>query len=220
MARRKRRKRTASVPKVAGSPTVDKQPQDCIEGPFRIRLYSDPVLREKALPVQEITDIERKLAADMLTTMYASPIGVGLAAPQVGILKRLIVIDLNRDNPEGSPLVLFNPKIHSLAGETIEAEGCLSFPGITADVKRAAKTVVTAQDVDGEPIQIEGEDLLARALQHEIDHLDGVLFIDHVSSLRRQLLRGKLRKLQQSQQEKSKNQKGQTDVGNRTISRY
>ena len=201
MARRKRRKRTASVPKVAGSPTVDKHPQDCTKGPFRIRLYSDPVLREKARPVQEITDVERKLAADMLTTMYASPIGVGLAAPQVGILKRLIVIDLNREEPEGTPLVLFNPKIQSLAGETIEEEGCLSFPGITADVKRAAKAVVTARGIDGEPVRIEGKDLLARALQHEIDHLDGVLFIDHLSGLRRQLLRGKLKKLQQQSQE-------------------
>ncbi|CAI8035795.1 Peptide deformylase, partial [Geodia barretti] len=98
------------------------------------------------------------------------------------------------------PLVLFNPEIQSLAGETIEEEGCLSFPGITADVKRAAKAVVTAQGIDGEPIRIEGEDLLARALQHEIDHLNGILFIDYVSGLKRQLLRGKLRKLQQSQQ--------------------
>ena len=175
-------------------------PHDCAEAPFHIRLYSDPILREKALPVQEITDAERKLVADMLATMYASPIGVGLAAPQIGILKRLIVIDLDRDDPEGPPLVLFNPKIQHLEGETIEEEGCLSFPGITADVKRAAKAVVTAQDIEGEPIQIEGEDLLARALQHEIDHLNGILFIDHVKGLKRQLLRGKLRKLQQSQQ--------------------
>ena len=201
MARRKRRKRIGSVPEVAGSLTVDKQPQDCAEGPFRIRLYSDPVLRENALPVQEITDVERKLAEDMLTTMYASPIGVGLAAPQVGILKRLIVIDLDRDDPEGTPLVLFNPKIHSLEGQTIAEEGCLSFPGITADVKRAAKAVVTAQGIDGELIRIEGEDLLSRALQHEIDHLDGILFIDHLSGLKRQLLRGKLKKLQQQSQE-------------------
>ena len=201
MARHKRRKRTASLPRVARSSTVDKQHQDCAEGPLRIRLYSDPVLREEALPVQEITDVERKLAEDMLTTMYASPIGVGLAAPQVGILKRLIVIDLNREEPEGTPLVLFNPKIHSLEGETIEEEGCLSFPGITADVKRAAKAVVTAQGIDGEPIRIEGEDLLARALQHEIDHLNGILFIDHLSGLRRQLLRGKLRRLQQHWQQ-------------------
>ena len=189
------------MPRAAGALTVDKHSQDCTEGPFRIRFYNDPVLREKALPVQEITDVERKLAEDMLATMYASPIGVGLAAPQVGILKRLIVIDLDRDDPEGSPLVLFNPTIHSLAGETIEEEGCLSFPGITADVKRAAKAVVTAQDIDGEPIQVEGEALLARALQHEIDHLNGVLFIDHLNGLKRQLLRGKLRKLQQQSQE-------------------
>ena len=185
------------MPRVAGSSAVDKHPQHCTEGPFRIRVYSDPVLREKALPVRKITDVERKLAEDMLTTMYASPIGVGLAAPQVGILKRLIVIDLDRDDPEGTPLVLFNPKIHSLEGKTIEEEGCLSFPGITADVKRAAKAVVTAQGPDGKPIRIEGEDLLARALQHEIDHLNGILFIDHLSGLKRQLLRGKLRKLQQ-----------------------
>ena len=174
---------------------------DCVEAPFCIRLYNDPVLREKALPVQEITDVERKLAEDMLATMYASPIGVGLAAPQVGVLKRLIVIDLNREEPEGAPLVLFNPKIQSLVGETIEEEGCLSFPGITADVKRAAKAVVTAQGIDGEPIWIEGEDLLARALQHEIDHLNGILFIDHLSGLKRQLLRGKLRRLQQHSQQ-------------------
>ena len=180
---------------------MDVAPHDCAEAPFHIRLYSDPILREKALPVQEITDAERKLAADMLATMYASPIGVGLAAPQVGILKQLIVIDLDRDDPDGTPLVLFNPKIHSLEGKTIKEEGCLSFPGITADVKRAVKAVVTAQDIEGKPIQIEGEDLLARALQHEIDHLNGILFIDYVKGLKRQLLRGKLRKLQQYSQE-------------------
>ena len=166
-------------------------------GPLRIRLYSDPILREKALPVQEITDVEQQLAQDMLDTMYASSIGIGLAAPQVGILKRLIVIDLDREDPEASPLVLFNPKIQSLEGKAIAEEGCLSLPGITADVKRATKAVVTAQALNGEPLRIEGEDLLARALQHEIDHLDGILFIDHVNRLKRQLLCGKLRKLQQ-----------------------
>jgi peptide deformylase len=201
MAGRKRRKRHASSPKIAIASTVGKYHHDCVEGPLPIRLYSDLVLREKALPVQEITVAERKLAADMLATMYASPIGVGLAAPQVGILKRLIVIDLDRDNPEGDPLVLFNPKVQSLEGELVAEEGCLSFPGITADVKRAAKVVVTAQDIDGAPICLEGEDLLARALQHEIDHLDGILFIDHVSGLKRKLLRGKLRKLQRQLQQ-------------------
>lgn len=197
MARRKRRNRTTASPRVARSATADVVPHDCAAGPFRIRLYSDPVLRETALPVQEITNVERKLAEDMLATMYASPIGVGLAAPQVGILKRLIVIDLDRDAAEGSPLVLFNPTIQSLAGEATEEEGCLSLPGITADVKRAARAVVTAQDIDGEPVRIEAEDLLVRALQHEIDHLDGILFIDYVRGVKRQLLRRKLRKLQQ-----------------------
>ncbi len=180
---------------------MDMLPHGCTEAPFRIRLYNDPVLREKALPVQEITDVERKLAADMLATMYASPIGVGLAAPQVGVLKRLIVIDVDRDNPEASPLALFNPKIQSLAGKLIEEEGCLSFPGITVEVKRAAKVVVTAQNIDGEPLRVEAEDVLSRALQHEIDHLNGILFIDYIRGLKRQLLRGKLRKLQQQAQQ-------------------
>ena len=197
MARRNRRKRVTASPKVARSATVEVAPHDYAEAPFHIRLYSDPVLRETALPVKEITDVERKLAEDMLATMYASPIGVGLAAPQVGVLKRLIVIDLDRDTPERSPLVLFNPTIQSLTGGATEEEGCLSFPGITADVKRAARAVVTGQDIDGESVRIEAEDLLARALQHEIDHLDGILFIDYVRGLKRQLLRGKLRKLQQ-----------------------
>ena len=201
MARRKRRERHISSPKVASTSTVGKHLRDCAGIPFCIRLYSDPVLREKALPVQEITNVERKLAEDMLATMYASPIGVGLAAPQVGVLERVIVIDVDRDNPEGSPLVLFNPEIQSLEGKVIGEEGCLSFPGITANVKRAAKTVVTAQDINGEPIRIEGKDLLARVLQHEIDQLDGILFIDYVSSLKRQLLRGKLRKLEQGSQQ-------------------
>ena len=200
MAERKRRKRYTSSPKIARASTVDKSHHDCAAGHLRIRLYSDPVLREKALPIQEITVAERKLAADMLATMYASPIGVGLAAPQVGILKQLIVIDVDRDNPERYPLVLFNPKVQTLEGELVVEEGYLSFPGITADVKRAAKIVVTAKDINGESIRVEGEDLLARALQHEIDHLDGILFIDYVSGLKRKFLRGKLRKLQRQLQ--------------------
>ena len=179
---------------------MGKYHHDCVEGPLHIRLYSDLVLREKALPVQEITVAERKLAADMLATMYASPIGVGLAAPQVGILKQLIVIDVDRDNSERDPLVLFNPKVQSLEGALVVEGECLSFPGITADVKRAAKIVVTAKDINGESIRVEGKDLLARALQHEIDHLDGILFIDYVSGLKRKLLRGKLRKLQRQLQ--------------------
>jgi peptide deformylase len=201
MAKRKQKKRTTSSPKVSDAQTVvDSLPPKSREEPLWIRLYGDPVLREKALSVQEITAVERKLAEDMLTTMYAGSNGVGLAAPQVGVLKRLTVIDVNRDDPASSPLILFNPEIESLEGEVIDEEGCLSFPEITVEVKRAAKALVTAQNIDGELIRVEGEGLLARVLQHEIDHLDGILFIDYVSGLKRQLLRGKLRKLKQQSQ--------------------
>lgn len=201
MAKRRRRKRAISPRKINFPQAVLDSSQSYHEGPLRIRLYGDPVLREKALPVQEITDIERKFAKDMLAMMYDVPNGVGLAAPQVGLLKRLIVIDVSREDLASHPLVLFNPEIRNLEGEAIEEEGCLSLPDITAEVKRAAKALVTAQDIDGQSICIEGNGLLARVLQHEIDHLDGILFIDHVSRLKRQLLRGKLRKLKQQSQQ-------------------
>ena len=164
-------------------------------GPLRIRLYGDPVLRQKALPIPKITDVEQKLAEDMLATMYAAPNGVGLAAPQVGVLKRLIVIDLNRDDVSSKPLVLINPETQRLDGESIEDEGCLSIPNITAEVKRANEAVVSALNLNEETVSVKTEGLLARVLQHEIDHLDGVLFIDRVKGLKRQVLRKKLRKL-------------------------
>ncbi len=152
-------------------------------------------MRQKALPIRKITDVEQKLAKDMLATMYAAPNGVGLAAPQVGVLKRLIVIDLNRDDVSSKPLVLINPETQRLDGESIEDEGCLSIPNITAEVKRANEAVVSALDMNEETVSVETEGLLARVLQHEIDHLDGVLFIDRVKGFRRQVLRKKLRKL-------------------------
>lgn len=164
-------------------------------GPLRIRLYGDPVLRQKALPIPKITDVEQKLAEDMLATMYAAPNGVGLAAPQVGVLKRLIVVDLNRDDVSSKPLVLINPETQRLDGESTEDEGCLSIPNITAEVKRANEAVVCALDLNEETVSVKTEGLLARVLQHEIDHLDGVLFIDRVKGLKRQVLRKKLRKL-------------------------
>ncbi len=153
------------------------------------------MLRQKALPIPKITDVEQKLAEDMLATMYAAPNGVGLAAPQVGVLKRLIVIDLNRDDVSSKPLVLINPETQRLDGESIEDEGCLSIPNITAEVKRANEAVVSALNLDEEIVSVKTEGLLARVLQHEIDHLDGVLFIDRVKGLKRQVLRKKLRKL-------------------------
>ena len=196
MAKRGRKKRAVSSPKPRFSRTPERDfPDNNVEGPLRIRLYGDPVLRQKALSILEITDVERKLAEDMLATMYAVPNGVGLAAPQVGVLKRLIVIDLNRDDVSSKPLVLINPETQFLDGGSIEDEGCLSIPNITAEVKRATEVEVTAMNLAEETVSVKAEGLLARVLQHEIDHLNGVLFIDHVSSLKRQLLRGKLKKL-------------------------
>ena len=196
MAKRGRKKRAASSPKPRSSRTPEHDlPNYNNEGPLRIRLYGDPVLRQKAIPISKITDVERKLAEDMLATMYSVPNGVGLAAPQVGALKRLIVIDVNREDVSSKPLVLINPETQRLDGESIEDEGCLSVPNITAEVKRATEAVVTALNLDEETISVKTEGLLARILQHEIDHLNGVLFIDHVSGLKRQLLRGKLQKL-------------------------
>ena len=196
MATRARKKRANSSPGPRSPRTPERDlPNYTNEGPLRIRLYGDPVLRQKALPIPKITDVERKLAEDMLATMYAVPNGVGLAAPQVGVLKRLIVIDVDRDDVSSKPFVLLNPETQRLIGDLIEDEGCLSIPNITAEVKRAAEVLVTAQDMNGRTVSVEAEGLLARVLQHEIDHLDGVLFIDHISSLKRQLLRGKLKKL-------------------------
>ena len=203
MAKRKRKKRNApniSADSWQPAESRDVEQNDVPQGPLQIRLYGDEVLRKKAFPIQAVTEVERKLAEDMLVAMYAAPNGIGLAAPQVGVLKRLIVIDVNRTDPASRPLMLINPEIESLEGESIAEEGCLSIPDVTADIKRAEKAVVTALNTDGEAIRVEGEGFLARALQHEIDHLDGVLFIDHVSGLKRQLLRGKLRKLVKEQQ--------------------
>ncbi len=198
MVKRKRKKRNLPNIPAASSQLAesrDIEQNEVPQGPRRIRLYGDEILRKKAFPIQEITEVERKLAEDMLVAMYAAPNGIGLAAPQVGVLKRLIVIDVNRNDPASRPLMLINPEIESLEGESIAEEGCLSIPDVTADIKRAEKAVVTALNMDGEEIRVEGEGFLSRALQHEIDHLNGVLFIDHVSGLKRQLLRGKLRKL-------------------------
>ncbi|NLK08791.1 MAG: peptide deformylase [Firmicutes bacterium] len=130
------------------------------------------VLREKAQPVPQITKRIRRLVKDMLETMEAAE-GVGLAAPQVGVSQRIIVLDVG-----DGPIVLINPKISEASGSDIDVEGCLSVPNVWGYVERAAQVVVTGLDEDGKSVRIQGEELLARALQHEIDHLDGVLFID------------------------------------------
>ncbi len=146
---------------------------------LEIRKDGDPVLRQKAAPVAVIDDEMRQLAADMLETMYNAP-GVGLAAPQVGVAVRLIVVD------DGSgPHSLFNPRVVSRRGEVCEEEGCLSVPGMIGKVRRAAQVEVEAYDRSGRRILVRGDDLMSIILQHETDHLDGVLFIDKAESLRR-----------------------------------
>lgn len=141
---------------------------------LKIRTQEDPILRQKTETVPKITKKVSKLIQDMLETMYEVD-GAGLAAPQVGISKKVVVIDVG----EG-PIVLVNPKIVEAEGEDIDVEACLSIPGKQAYVKRAAHVLVEALNEQGKPVRVEGDGLLARALQHEIDHLNGILYIDLV----------------------------------------
>ena len=164
---------------------------------YRIRMYGDPVLHEKALPIEAITEEEHQIAKKMLATMYSNPIGIGLAATQVGILKRLIVIDIDRDDPDNAPIVLINPEILEQEGESVIEEGCLSIPELKAEVKRPEKVIVSARTLDDEEIVIEDGSLLSRVLQHEIDHLNGVLFVDHLSRKKQKRLKAKLRQIRQ-----------------------
>ncbi len=153
-----------------------------------LRIYGDPILRERCLPLEVVDDEVRKLIDDMAQTMYGHK-GVGLAAPQVGFKKRVVVIDVG----EGL-LSLVNPVI-SVRGDACEvsSEGCLSLPEIYLPVKRAKTITVEGFGRDGMPAKLELSALVGRAVQHEVDHLNGILIIDHVSLARRQLLRGKLR---------------------------
>ena len=164
---------------------------------YRIRMYGDPILHERALSIKAITEEDHQIAKKMLATMYSNPIGIGLAATQVGILRRLIVIDIDRDDPDNAPIVLINPEILEQEGESIIEEGCLSIPELKAEVKRPEKIIVSARTLDDEEIIIEDESLLARVLQHEIDHLNGILFIDHLSRKKQKRLKAKLRQIRQ-----------------------
>jgi peptide deformylase len=157
--------------------------------------YPEPVLEQPGEPVTEFNDELRKLVANMFETMYASQ-GVGLAAPQVGISKRLTVVDLSQGKDPAQKLVLVNPEVILAEGRQYEDEGCLSFPEIREKVVRAAKVRIRAQDENGKWFERDGEELLARAFQHEIDHLDGVLFIFRMSPLKRSLSLRKIRKMQ------------------------
>jgi len=147
---------------------------------YNIVTKEDKLLRKTCKAVPEITPNVKKMLDNMLETMYASK-GVGLAAPQVGVLKRLVVIDVGEEGP--GPLKLINPEILERSGEQNGPEGCLSCPGIWGDVKRSKHVKVKALNPEGEEIIIEGDDFLARALQHEIDHLDGILFTDTATNI-------------------------------------
>ncbi|HLH76516.1 MAG TPA: peptide deformylase [Candidatus Binataceae bacterium] len=161
---------------------------------LKIRRYPDPVLKQTAAPVAEIDGQLVGLIENMVQTMYAAP-GVGLAAPQVGESSRVIVLDLDHKQPGKQLLKLINPTIVESHGSILWEEGCLSVLDYNAEVKRAAQVLVRAYTPDQQEIEIEADQLLAVCLQHEIDHLDGKLFIDRISKIKRELYRRKLQKL-------------------------
>ena len=158
-----------------------------------IIIYPDERLRIRAEPVEKVDDSIRALVDNMAETMYAAP-GVGLAANQVGVAKQVVVIDV--DYPDGEPnlLVLINPEITEKEGSVVWEEGCLSFPGIREDVERAERVRVRALNRAGEPFELVAEEFLAIAVQHELDHLAGVLLVDHVSFLKKRMIRRQLLK--------------------------
>ena len=181
---------------------------------LEIARYGDPGLRAKGKPVGQIDDRIRELAANMIETMHAAH-GVGLAAQQVGEPLQLTVIDVSGAEDQQStlringadldpkpamPLVILNPQLSLGEEVVIGVEGCLSFPEITGDIRRAASVVLRAQSLDGEPLEIEATGLLARVLQHEVDHLNGILFIDRMSAATKVALRSRLKRLQKEGQ--------------------
>lgn len=165
-----------------------------------IRIYPDPVLRVKCPAVERFDAGLRKLAADMVETMHAAP-GVGLAAPQVGAELRLAVVDTSIGEDPAQLHVLVNPEIVHRDGTESDLEGCLSLPGINDKVDRPLAITVRARDVEGRPFELAAEGYLARAICHEVDHLDGVLFTDHLRGLRRERARRQLKKLAAEQRQ-------------------
>jgi peptide deformylase len=159
--------------------------------------WPDPVLAKRGADVTVFDAKLKKLVEEMFESMYAAQ-GIGLAAPQIGISQRLTVIDCSFKKNADEKVVLINPEIIERKGKQIEEEGCLSLPEIREKVSRAAWVKVRAQDVDGNTIEMEGDELLGRAIQHEIDHLDGVLFIDRLSRLKRDFVLRKIKKLQKN----------------------
>jgi len=164
----------------------------------KILTEPDPILRKKSSPVANVDDDLRKILKNMLETMYKAP-GIGLAAIQVGILKRAVVIDVSKEDEKKNPLFLINPEIIYRSNETSTyEEGCLSLPGQYAEIERPSKCQVKYIDFDGKAKELKAEGLLSTCIQHEIDHLDGVLFIDYLSKLKKTMIIKKLSKQKQS----------------------
>jgi peptide deformylase len=161
---------------------------------YPIVKYGDPVLERPAQPVTEFDDELRKLAEDMFESMYAAH-GIGLAAPQIGIARRIAVIDISFKKDPAAKLVLVNPEILHTEGRQRQSEGCLSVPEFRESVTRPSRVTVRAQDLSGKWFEQTGEDVLARAFMHETDHLDGKLYLAHLSALKRDLMKRKIRKL-------------------------
>jgi peptide deformylase len=165
----------------------------------RILTYPDPELKKKSAPVTILNEKIIELARDMAETMYDAP-GVGLAAPQIGVHQRVIVIDVSPKDEKSNLIVAINPVIVHGEGESFEEEGCLSVPRYGANVRRHASVVVKGLNLEGEEVTWQADDLLAIAFQHEIDHLDGILFVDHLSPLKKDIFRKKYRQMLESAQ--------------------
>jgi peptide deformylase len=161
---------------------------------LKIVKYGEPVLETPGDPVTEFDDRLKRLVADMFETMYSAQ-GVGLAAPQVGVSKRLFVMDCSGGDDPDARIALINPQILRVEGEQTGDEGCLSFPGIFFQVRRDLRAVVRAQDVNGEEFEYDGLELEARCMLHETDHCDGIVFLDRTTPLKRELVKRKIKKL-------------------------
>ena len=168
----------------------------------KILTYPDPVLRQKTEPVTSFDDSLKQLARDLAETMYNAP-GAGLAANQIGVCLRVVVIDVSAGEDVKKPLVLVNPEIIEKEGCQIDEEGCLSVIEYTAKVERYSKLLIRAQDLDGKTWEFPAEEFFARVIQHELDHLDGILFIDRLSPLKRTIYKKRLKKILRDQEEGS-----------------
>jgi peptide deformylase len=166
---------------------------------LKIITFPHPVLRQEAATITEFNEELKTLVEDMADTMYQAP-GVGLAANQIGVARRVVVVDRSTHEGERNFIALINPEITRGEGSVIQEEGCLSVIDCYSNVKRYQKIHVTAQDVEGKPLEFDAEDRFARIIQHEVDHLLGTLFIDHLSALKRAMYKKKLKKILKDQQ--------------------